>query len=523
MKTFKYQIGFKRSLRLLIWIIALASSGFFFYVLKAKSSRSEILVWITQNKIQFPSSLISKPGSPLLIALQSYLGTGITIDKESNSTLLKSGGEGLIKIEDSEGIQHISHSIDIAWDIYPLLKTKIIRRKVLGPFASFESANRSAVQLKQNGVLAFVAYPKDWEVWVPIKEQLPDGFKAAIVSKRITNEIRPVLRDLGNSLPLTGPIKIDAPDGLLWNGGIYFGSFYLKPDAYGTWTLIQEIPLENYLLGVVPHEIGSDSPKAALEAQTILARTWALANDHRFSLDGYHLCTNTQCQVYRDPNKASVKVRSAIKQTRGIFLDWNGEPIHAVYHASNGGVSASVSEAWSVKSLPYLKPNIDGSLMWRSRHSLPLRTNSKVQYLLSMKDGAYGNNHRLFRWKRDFTIDDLEIIFDESSYKNFTPDSISVTERGPSGRVINLEFYDSINDLKVVLKRDEIRRKLRKLPSTLFVVERLSKGKWQFDGGGFGHGVGLSQAGAIDLANRGWSSSKILEYYYPGTNYGTLP
>lgn len=68
----------------------------------------------------------------------------------------------------------------------------------------------------------------------------------------------------------------------------------------------------------------------------------------------------------------------------------------------------------------------------------------------------------------------------------------------------------------VVLRLDAIRRTLRRLPSTLFVLQPQTPGVWQFQGGGFGHGVGLSQAGAIDLAGRGWSAQRILQHYYPG-------
>ena len=74
----------------------------------------------------------------------------------------------------------------------------------------------------------------------------------------------------------------------------------------------------------------------------------------------------------------------------------------------------------------------------------------------------------------------------------------------------------------IVLTLDKIRRYLPQLPSTLFVLERLRAGRWVFTGGGFGHGAGLSQAGAIDLASKGWNASQILRHYYPGTNYGTL-
>ena len=74
-----------------------------------------------------------------------------------------------------------------------------------------------------------------------------------------------------------------------------------------------------------------------------------------------------------------------------------------------------------------------------------------------------------------------------------------------------------------LLHLDTIRRKLKQLPSTLFVVKSLGQGTWQFSGGGFGHGAGLSQSGAIDLAERGWTLERILSHYFPGANYGSLP
>ncbi len=102
---------------------------------------------------------------------------------------------------------------------------------------------------------------------------------------------------------------------------------------------------------------------------------------------------------------------------------------------------------------------------------------------------------------------------------------MSVLKRGPSGRVLALEIDRDRGAAPVVLKLDAIRRTLRRLPSTLFFVEAEGSGAWRFQGGGFGHGVGLSQAGAIDLADRGWSAQRILQHYYPGTQLGpfTVP
>ena len=95
------------------------------------------------------------------------------------------------------------------------------------------------------------------------------------------------------------------------------------------------------------------------------------------------------------------------------------------------------------------------------------------------------------------------------------PQRLEVLERGVSGRVLALAITGSAG--RQVLRLDGIRRSLRQLPSTLFSVSPEGPGVWRFSGGGFGHGAGLSQAGAIDLAARGWSLERILARYYPGT------
>jgi hypothetical protein len=92
---------------------------------------------------------------------------------------------------------------------------------------------------------------------------------------------------------------------------------------------------------------------------------------------------------------------------------------------------------------------------------------------------------------------------------------LKVLERGASGRVLALEIAGPGGSR--VLRLDAIRRTLRQLPSTLFTVSPAGAGVWLVKGAGFGHGAGLSQAGAIDLARRGWSRDRILEHYYPGT------
>ncbi len=458
----------------------------------------------------------------LFVALESHLGKekGFGV---SSPVLLQSAGKPLLLRDLHSQKEYKEVAFFLNWKRIPLDITYNISRQVIGPFASFESAEKIALKLRMLGLQSLIARPNSWQVWLPEGVPIPDGFQSFSWKKKVHSIIKPVINSLNGETTLMGPIKIEAPDGLKWNGGVYRGTFILQPDAYGTWTLIQEVPLEEYLEGVVPHEIGSSSPPAALAAQSVLARTWALANSHRFAVDGYHLCSDTQCQVYKDPRKASAQVRQAIVNTSGNVLSWKGKPIHAVYHASNGGVMASGQEAWDMAPVPYLRAQLDGTKQWIDRFKLPIKNNFAVKELLSSQEGVYGRKHSRFRWVRTLTSAQLQ-----KALLSYVPDfglpkSVSVIERGVSGRAIALEVVGRKNEPSVVLRLDNIRRTLRQLPSTLFVVEPIAQGIWSFSGGGFGHGAGLSQAGAIDLARNYWTTEEILNHYYPGTIYGPLP
>ena len=142
-------------------------------------------------------------------------------------------------------------------------------RQVAGPFASFESAERAARRWRALGVSAKVAHPKDWQVWAPVGAPVPDGFSAVPWSTQLVASMEPVLQSPDGPVALQGPLQIEAAAGLRWNGGVFRGPFRLQRDAYGSWTLVEQVPVERYLEGVVPHEIGAGSPTAALQAQTV--------------------------------------------------------------------------------------------------------------------------------------------------------------------------------------------------------------------------------------------------------------
>ncbi|MEA5390229.1 SpoIID/LytB domain-containing protein [Cyanobium gracile UHCC 0139] len=457
----------------------------------------------------------------LAVALAARLGPAPSEAPAAPPLRLRGNG-GLLTLIDASGQRFQAPSLVLHWRRELLPGPVTLRRRVLGPFASFESAEQAAGIWRSMGVAAVIARPRDWEVWAPAgapdPAALPEGLRLQSLERTVSERVGLELRRAQGVVPLAGPIRIEAPGGLLWDRGVYAGPFQLLSDAHGGWSLVEQVPLERYLEGVVPHEIGAGVPAAALEAQAVLARTWAVRNQHRFAADGYHLCADTQCQVYSDPRQAGAAVRQAIAATRLAVLMGADGPIHAVYHASNGGISAAFQEAWNGPPVPYLNAFPDGPAPFQTRFPVPLAA-AALPTLLRDGQAAWGADHPVFRWQRRLTAAQVAAALGPERGVG-RPTALKVLARGPSGRVLALEVQGTKG--RTVLRLDAIRRTLRSLPSTLFTLRPEGEGAWQLAGGGFGHGAGLSQAGAIDLAGRGWGARRILAHYYPGTSLQPL-
>lgn len=471
-----------------------------------------------------PPPALSRAEPVLWIALAAHLGPRPGSDPAAAPPLSLVSQSGPLALTDASGRQLRGSSLELRWRRVPLKQPLNLQRTVLGPFPSYERAEQVAEAWQRQGISAVIAKPGDWEVWGGPDAPPPSlgGNPLAARQQRALISERLVLavRDAAGLRTLEGPLQLNAPLGLRWAGGLYQGPFRLQSDAYGSWSLIEQVPLERYLLGVLPHEIGAEAPAAALQAQAVLARTWALRNRQRFKVDGYHLCADTQCQVYADPRHAGKAVRQAIATTRSQVLLWQGQPIHAVYHASNGGMAAGFEEAWGGAPLPYLQARPDGPVPFERTFALPLKEPARLRQLLQSGGAAYGSDHPRFRWRRSLDRDRIQTSLGAKAAAVGVPQRLTVLERGASGRVLALQVQGTAG--QVVLRFDAIRRTFRQLPSTLFLVTPDGPGRWSVVGGGFGHGAGLSQAGAMDLARRGWPAARIMRHYYPGTSLESL-
>ncbi|NJP19485.1 MAG: SpoIID/LytB domain-containing protein [Hydrococcus sp. CRU_1_1] len=433
----------------------------------------------------------------------------------------------------------------------PLQALALSERIVLGSYATFETAEDSANQWKAKGIEVEITQPERWEVWAKrdvyetpllrrflLQSLKAQGFDQALLESEILSQtLQPTFTVNGkrysqNNLEISAGSKL-IQVGLENNSSrVYGGSLRLQPNSYGTYTLVNQVSIETYLRGVVPHEIGQGAPDNAIAAQTIIARTYALRNLRRFQADNYQLCADTHCQVYYGLSQTNSRADRAIAQTKGLVLTYQNELVDALYSSTTGGITARFSDVWNGEERPYLKPVIDAPRQVWNLSQESLADEAAFRRFISMRDGFNETGRQVFRWNRKGTLNTLNEDLKEYLTKrkhplaNFTTiQRMKITKRSPSGRILNMAIQTDKGMLE--LQKNEIRSCFSVPRSTLFYIEPMYDPNKQltgysFIGGGFGHGVGLSQFGSYNLANLGWSPEQILAFYYPGTTLQPL-
>lgn len=427
----------------------------------------------------------------------------------------------------------------------------LAERVVLSTHRSFETAEHTAQQWRKLGIEVEIAQPERWQVWAkrdvynsPILRRLlllsleVKGNRNAYLDTQVQQQVPRLSLVVDGKRYTQQSFDITSNKNLIQvsvgkqRNALYAGTMRLQPNAYGSYTLINEVPLETYLRGVVPHEIGANVPYTAVEAQTIIARTYALRNLRRFAIDGYELCADTQCQVYRGLSGTVPLADKAIAATQGKVLTYRNQLVDALYSSTTGGVTAAFSDVWQGADRPYLQPVVDaaGNLWNLSGQSLASEQN--FQKFIGLQQGFNETGWSMFRWRKESNLEqitqDLQRFFkaNNSPWANLKQIyQMQVVERSPAGRILKLAVQTDLGT--VVLEKDEVRSAFSAPRSTLFYLQPLNKGTntlwgYAFVGGGFGHGVGLSQTGSQRLAKLGWSSTRILNFYYPGTEIQPL-
>ena len=264
----------------------------------------------------------------------------------------------------------------------------------------------------------------------------------------------------------------------------YFGGVRLNK-VEEKFTVINLVPLEEYLRGVLPGEMPPSYPLEALKAQAVAARSFALKNRGKHKFEGFDLCDTTHCQVYAGAKELE-STDKAVAETSGKILTYDDKLVEASFHADSGGMTEDVADVWGQPS-PYL---------------------IAVEEIIKTSEV----------WTIKVTAKEISESLDIDNVKSVKLSKLKIgkedSDRTSSGRVKTAQ----INGKKFT--GAELRKKFS-LPSTLFDI-KLDEGEIIFTGYGNGHGVGMSQKGARAYAADGWSYEKILSHYYHDTKLKEL-
>lgn len=312
----------------------------------------------------------------------------------------------------------------------------------------------------------------------------------------------------------------------------YEGEIEFYVDHEGEIAALTEIPIDVYLRGVVATEMPVDYPEEALRAQAIASRSLVIATKSIKHLnDPFELCAHVHCQVYSGVTYENPTVTKAVTDTRGQILFHNGAVVDAHYSKVCGGHTEDVQATWMTPPIYAGKgvpcdctaemevPDLtteNGARRWiQSRPSACCNLDG-VDLPVSR---AYGRRH--FRWETTLLRSELEeIILTKTGVDIGMLYDILPIRRGRSGRLMEVEVLGSLANLRI--KRElRIRRQLSHtaLESSAFLVEVLTDSSGNpmeliFTGAGWGHGVGMCQAGAARMAGNGRSAEEILQHYY---------
>ena len=295
-------------------------------------------------------------------------------------------------------------------------------------------------------------------------------------------------------------------------GGVtarYRGNMELRRDDSGM-TVINELPIEEYLYGVLPSEVYAGWPAEVLKAQAVAARTYLLSQLGNRSQQGFDVLASQMSQVYKGYNAEHEATTRAVGQTAGWVMTLHQRPIAAFFHASSGGYTENCEEVW-MDTLAYIRGRPD----------------------------PFDLNSRYYDWETFYNQQQLVQVLADKGYL-FSPQvvfsrvddlmEIKKTTSGARVQVMAIKGLDADGRPVTVQvsNADRVRMALG-LRSALFQMEKIADPGGglvavTFRGSGWGHGLGMSQWGAYGMANQGYNYQEILKYYYTGIemnpNYG---
>ncbi|NMB33076.1 MAG: SpoIID/LytB domain-containing protein [Clostridium sp.] len=435
--------------------------------------------------------------------------------------------------------------------------------KIGDVFADYASLGSELLKIQEKGIDAYPVYDDGWQIWTGFYVDENDAEMAVlylispILGEKDYKVISPspsrisvsseggktvllfdskshvfTIKPGGESKP--GFIRLDGDDSKRYRGRIEVQRF-LGSDM----TLINVLPMEEYLYGVVPCEIQAGSHPEALKAQAVAARTYTVNNLKKYERLNFNMCATTYSQVYRGFNGEAGATSKAIDDTRGEIVTYEGKPASIFYFSSSGGKTEDVKNVWGSDGYPYL---------------------------VSVEDKYESGKSWHYNWENSFTAQRIKEIMVGRGFNIGDILGIHITKRSEAGRAVEVvlrgskgervyknsltrdflsldsQWYDIITDADTLVKKNELPPSriqiagkkimtatgLKTLDTSKKTVKALlTEGAtkiipltptvYTFKGKGWGHAVGMSQEGAKGMAEAGFTYDKILTHYFTGT------
>ncbi len=365
--------------------------------------------------------------------------------------------------------------------------------------------------------------------------------------------------------PLKGPLRFTPKTGQLkvlnitrkgkvpsYRGELEVTRGYSSPKKL---SVVNILPLLDYLKAVVPNELPAHYGLEAVKAQSIAARNYALRPREK-AWPQFDICDSQYCQAYYGSQTETPATDRALEETEGLVALYDGELILALYSSAHGGFGEDYANVFSdpgtnqfpATPLPYLSGGPDVPIPGLSDLSNELAAR---KFWTSDQFNSFDVNSSLYRWERTWKNGEVERVLNEGllevSKDSFTKPFVSplfkpgdrigtlkrihVLQRGKSGKAMTVKIegtQGSWTIQKEFVIRKVFKQNGRMLPSANVVFSHLTDQQGRLvalrtHGGGFGHGVGMSQLGASWMSKHGHKFPEIIQHYYKGVSIGTIP
>lgn len=297
-------------------------------------------------------------------------------------------------------------------------------------------------------------------------------------------------------------------------------------DRFGKLTVVNVLPFETYLMGVVGSEMQEKFPIEALKAQAITARSYSLARiGKQHPLSPFDLCDEVHCHVYGGMDRESPWINEAVRETSGLILMNENKICDTFYAGVCGGHTENNEFVWDGEPRIYLKGRLDAEI--NNFSDTFLQNEENVRLWIESSPNVFCNTQqgpvpdylaytiKYFRWEVRYTQSEISTIIRKKTGENIGRlRKIIPVSRGVSGRLNEIKLEGTRKTITVE-KELSIRKALSEnyLYSSCFVVDR-DGSDFIIKGAGWGHGVGMCQTGAAQMALQGFGYREILNHYY---------